>query len=51
MRLEIDQWPRVPAYLEIKGDDDQQVWNAAELLGIDREQLTGKYELPGRWDC
>ncbi|GLW17101.1 hypothetical protein Stsp01_38440 [Streptomyces sp. NBRC 13847] len=42
VRLEIDQWPRIPAYLEIEGDDDQQVWDTAELLGIEREQLTGK---------
>ncbi|MEU6174798.1 CYTH domain-containing protein [Streptantibioticus parmotrematis] len=42
VRLEIDQWPRIPAYLEIEGDDDQQVWKTAERLGIGRDRLTGQ---------
>lgn len=40
VRLEIDEWPRIPPYLEIEADDEAQVWNTAAALGIDRERLT-----------
>ncbi|GAA2255592.1 hypothetical protein GCM10010145_24700 [Streptomyces ruber] len=39
-RLEIDEWPRIPPYLEIEADDESQVWDTAAVLGIDREHLT-----------
>ncbi|MET9762074.1 CYTH domain-containing protein [Streptomyces sp. NPDC006372] len=40
VRLEIDEWPRIPPYLEIEADDEPQVWEAAAALGIDHDQLT-----------
>ncbi|MFH9584042.1 CYTH domain-containing protein [Streptomyces luteogriseus] len=40
VRLEVDEWPRIPPYLEIEADDEAQVWAAAAALGIDRDQLT-----------
>lgn len=39
-RLEVDEWPRIPPYLEIEADDEAQVWTAATALGIDHAQLT-----------
>ncbi|WP_405561935.1 CYTH domain-containing protein [Streptomyces sp. NBC_01180] len=40
VRLEVDEWPRIPPYLEIEADDESQVWDTAAALGIDRERLT-----------
>ncbi|MER7402300.1 CYTH domain-containing protein [Streptomyces sp. NPDC000070] len=40
VRLEVDEWPRIPPYLEIEADDEAQVWTAAAALGIDHKQLT-----------
>ncbi|THA72717.1 CYTH domain-containing protein [Streptomyces sp. A0958] len=40
VRLEIDEWPRIPPYLEIEADDEEQVWEAAAAIGLDRDQLT-----------
>ncbi|MFE7463729.1 CYTH domain-containing protein [Streptomyces sp. NPDC057499] len=40
VRLEIDEWPRIPPYLEIEADDEAQVWEAAAALGLDRDGLT-----------
>ncbi len=42
VRLEIDTWPRIPPYLEIEGDDGEQVWQTAERLGIPRDELTSE---------
>ncbi|WP_037911535.1 class IV adenylate cyclase [Actinacidiphila yeochonensis] len=42
VRLEIDTWPLIPPYLEIEGDDAQQVWLAADRLGISRADLTSE---------
>jgi adenylate cyclase, class 2 len=39
-RLEIDQWPRIPPYLEIEADTREDVIRIAGLLGYHREQLT-----------
>ncbi|MEW2124558.1 class IV adenylate cyclase [Streptomyces sp. NPDC058369] len=39
-RLEIDEWPRIPPYLEIEADDEGQVWEAAAALGFARDELT-----------
>lgn len=39
-RLEVDEWPGIPPYLEIEADDAAQVWTAAAALGIDHDQLT-----------
>ncbi|MFJ2607730.1 CYTH domain-containing protein [Streptomyces sp. NPDC091279] len=40
VRLEVDEWPRIPPYLEIEADDAAQVWEAAEALGIEPGRLT-----------
>ncbi|GAA3516398.1 class IV adenylate cyclase [Actinocatenispora rupis] len=40
VRLEVDEWPLIPPYLEIEADDEPQVWAAAEALGYDRARLT-----------
>lgn len=40
VRLEVDEWPRIPPYLEIEADDEAQVWEAAAALGLDRDSLT-----------
>ncbi|GAA2609836.1 class IV adenylate cyclase [Streptomyces axinellae] len=42
VRLEIDTWPRIPPYLEIEGDDEEQVWQTAERLGIPKAELTSE---------
>ncbi|WEB42698.1 CYTH domain-containing protein [Streptomyces yunnanensis] len=42
VRLEIDEWPRIPPYLEIEGDTEEQVWATAECLSIPRSDLTGE---------
>ncbi|MFE4170609.1 class IV adenylate cyclase [Streptomyces sp. NPDC056909] len=42
VRLEIDSWPLIPPYLEIEGDDAEQVWAAAKRLSIPREELTSE---------
>lgn len=39
-RLEVDEWPLIPPYLEIEADDEAQVWEAAAALDIAREKLT-----------
>ncbi|WP_328992630.1 CYTH domain-containing protein [Kribbella sp. NBC_01245] len=41
-RLEVDRWPRIPAYLEIEGDSREHVVQVAGLLGIDESRLTGE---------
>jgi len=40
VRLEVDEWPRIPPYLEIEADDEAQVREAAAALGFDRDRLT-----------
>ncbi|MEK2475840.1 class IV adenylate cyclase [Streptomyces noursei] len=42
VRLEIDEWPRIPPYLEIEGDTEEQVWATAECLSIPRSDLTSE---------
>ncbi|MFF8913671.1 class IV adenylate cyclase [Streptomyces sp. NPDC015032] len=39
-RLEVDEWPRIPPYLEIEADDEAQVWETAAALGLARDDLT-----------
>ena len=41
-RLEIDEWPRIPPYLEIEGDSRQHVVDVAGMLGIAEDRLTGE---------
>jgi adenylate cyclase class 2 len=39
-RLEIDQWPQIPPYLEIEADTRDDVIRVADLLGYHQDQLT-----------
>ncbi|MEU3212989.1 CYTH domain-containing protein [Nocardiopsis alba] len=41
-QLEIDSWPRIPAYLEIEADSRAEVVRVAALLGFDESSLTGE---------
>ena len=41
-QLEIDTWPRVPAYLEIEAHSRAEVVRVAALLGYDEAELTGE---------
>lgn len=41
-RLELDEWPLIPPYLEIEGDTREDVVRVAGLLGYDESQLTGE---------
>ncbi|RKS09290.1 adenylate cyclase class 2 [Nocardiopsis sp. Huas11] len=41
-RLEIDAWPRIPAYLEIEADSRADVVRVAALLGYSEADLTGE---------
>jgi adenylate cyclase, class 2 len=40
--LEIDEWPRIPPYLEIEGRSREDVLATAHLLGFDEADLTGE---------
>jgi adenylate cyclase, class 2 len=40
--LEIDEWPLIPAYLEIEGDGLDHVLRVARRLGFEEHQLTGE---------
>jgi adenylate cyclase, class 2 len=42
VRLEIDAWPLIPPYLEIEGDDAEQVRATAERLAVPRADLTSE---------
>lgn len=41
-RLELDEWPCIPPYLEIEGDARDDVVRVAELLGYADHELTGE---------
>jgi adenylate cyclase class 2 len=41
-RLELDEWPLIPPYLEIEGDSKDHVLRVASLLGYGENQLTGE---------
>lgn len=41
-RLELDVWPRIPAYLEIEASSKAEVIRIARLLGYTEDQLTGE---------
>lgn len=41
-QLEIDTWPRIPAYLEIEADSHAEVVRVAALLGYDESDLAGE---------
>ncbi len=41
-RLELDEWPQIPPYLEIEADSRDDVVRVAGLLGYTEDQLTGE---------
>jgi adenylate cyclase, class 2 len=41
-RLEIDEWPRIPPYLEIEADSREAVLRVAAALGFTEADLTGE---------
>ncbi|WP_298180212.1 CYTH domain-containing protein [Saccharomonospora sp.] len=41
VRFELDEWPKIPPYLEIEGENVTAVRRAAEWLGLDPDTLTG----------
>lgn len=41
-RLELDEWPLIPPYLEIEGDTREDVVRVAQVLGFTEDQLTGE---------
>lgn len=41
-RLELDEWPQIPPYLEIEADNRDDVVRVATLLGYTENQLTGE---------
>jgi adenylate cyclase class 2 len=41
-QLEIDEWPRIPPYLEVEADSRDEVVRIAEVLGYAEHQLTGE---------
>jgi adenylate cyclase class 2 len=41
-RLEIDEWPRIPPYLEIEADSPEEVFRIAAILGYEESQLTSE---------
>ena len=41
-RLEIDEWPLIPPYLEIEADSREEVLRTAALLGYGEADLTGE---------
>lgn len=42
VQLELDEWPRIPPYMEIEGATKGDVLRVAGLLGYGEDQLTGE---------
>jgi len=40
VELDIDEWPRIPAYLEIEGASEAEVRRMVELLGVSSDKVT-----------
>lgn len=40
VEIEIDHWPRIPAYMEVEGQSKEAVMRVLTLLDIDKEQVT-----------
>jgi len=41
VEIDIDEWPMIPAYLEIEGASEQAVHDMVEKLGLGHHQVTG----------
>ncbi len=53
--VEIDTWPKIPTYVELEGESEQALRDAAEKLGMDwanvvtdnpRKIIEGRYHIP-----
>ena len=40
-QVTLDFWPKIPAYLEIEGNNENEVYDCAKKLGIDKKDITG----------
>lgn len=40
VEIDIDQWPMIPPYLEIEGENETVVWQALKRLSINKSQVT-----------
>lgn len=40
IKIDIDEWPLIPAYLEIEGESAEEVDNVVVLLGFTKEDVT-----------
>lgn len=40
VKIEIDQYPKIPAYLEIEGPSKKDIERVAQQLGFNKDQLT-----------
>lgn len=38
--IDIDSWPMIPTYVEIEGNNEEEVYKTLEKLSISREKLT-----------
>ena len=42
VEIDIDQWPMIPAYLEIEGKNEEEINQMIELLEVDKTKVTSK---------
>lgn len=40
-QIALDFWPKIPVYLEIEGKNENEVYDCAKKLGIDKKDITG----------
>lgn len=40
--IDLDKWPMIPAYMEIEGASENDVYMIMETLGIEKEEITSK---------
>ena len=40
VEIDIDSWPKIPTYMEIEGESEEEVLKMVELLEIDKSKLT-----------
>lgn len=40
VKIEIDSWPKIPPYLEIEADSEEEVYKVVALLGFKKSQTT-----------
>lgn len=43
-RFDLDQYPGMPAYLEIEGQSDQHIREALDLLGLEKKETSSEGE-------